>query len=62
MSTAERRPHRLRQCPVKGCDWVQVTSWWITPVLTQSVDPKTLERDALDHLLTHSAPLKTIIT
>ena len=62
MSEAEKRPHRIRHCPVGGCDWTQVTSWWLTPTLHSAVDNATLEREATAHILTHAAPIRTIIT
>ena len=58
----QARPHRFRNCPVAGCDWTQVTSWWLTPALDTPVDPAVLERGAVAHLLTHAAPEETIFT
>jgi hypothetical protein len=61
----ERRPHLQRNCPVKGCDWKQVTSWFVGgPHRIETVSMKTLELQATAHLLqVHSVPtLPTIIT
>lgn len=59
----ERRPHLTRQCPVPGCDWIQVISWFVGgPDTTERVGDMRLRIEAEAHLLNaHFTPEKSII-
>ena len=58
---AERRPHLRRPCPLHeeaGCDWWQVTSWFMGgPDTTQEVDPLFLRIEAEEHLTSVHYPV-----
>jgi hypothetical protein len=60
----ERRPHLQRFCPIPGCDWVQVTSWFVGgPDVTEPVPPMYLRLEAEEHLLSaHYRPSPHIFT
>ncbi|AKJ71667.1 hypothetical protein SPI1_4 [Skermania phage SPI1] len=60
----ERRPRLIRACPVPGCDWVQVTSWYIGgPGTVEDVAPAYLRIQAEDHMRGHAGPRRpTIVT
>lgn len=58
----ERRPHLTVRCPVTGCDWVQVTSWWTSPETTEAVPPVFRQIEAEMHLsAAHAIRRPTII-
>lgn len=58
----ERRPRFRRACPVVGCDWVQVTAWWISPEDSEEVPPIFLRIEAEQHVVNAHAPLpRTLI-
>lgn len=62
----ERRPHMRKPCPVKGCDWFLVTSWFIGgPMNHVPVSAKVQELQVVTHMVTehgHSGPLSKIFT
>lgn len=59
----ERRPHLTRRCPVPGCDWVQVISWFVGgPDVTERPSDAFLRMEAEAHLVNHFAPDRTIFT
>lgn len=62
----ERRPHLKRFCPLakeKGCDWYQVTSWYVgSPLVTQAADPALLEDEARLHLESHYGLVRKYFT
>lgn len=67
MNGPERRPHLRRPCPLReqdGCDWWQVTSWFVgSPDTTEAVSPWRLRAEAEQHLLTvHYRVSPTIFT
>lgn len=66
MSDPERRPHLRRPCPLQkdGCDWWQVTSWFVGgPDNTRAVDDMFLRMEAEAHLTSvHYTLPKTIVT
>lgn len=52
MPSAERRPRYRRPCPVPGCDWWQVTAWYVGgPDHTEEVSEWHLRLEAEAHLL-----------
>lgn len=63
---AEQRPHLIRACPLKdqeGCDWTQVTSWYMgSPLLTQAVPKAELEDAASAHLESHFGLVRKYFT
>lgn len=47
----ERRHHLRRACPVPGCDWVQVTSWFVGgPDTTHAINDTYLRVEAEAHI------------
>lgn len=64
--SAERRPHLKRFCPLReqeGCDWEQVTSWYIgSPLITQPVPKEQLEDEARLHLEAHYGLVRKYFT
>lgn len=53
--SAERRPHLRRPCPLReshGCDWWQVTSWFVgSPEVTETISDTALRIEAEAHLM-----------
>lgn len=56
--SVERRPHLIRVCPVPGCDWMQVTSWFVGgPDVTEAVSDVVLRAQAEAHLISVHYPI-----
>lgn len=62
----ERRPHLKRFCPLreqKGCDWEQVTSWYVeSPLVTRPVPKEQLEDEAAAHIESHYGLVRKYFT
>lgn len=57
----ERRPKTVKNCPVKGCDWFMVTSYYVGgPNRTQAVSNEDQQRAAGEHMKVHIPPPKKI--
>lgn len=64
---AERRPRFWRRCPLAeshGCDWTQVTAWFVGgPDVTEEVSDFWLRAEAEQHLIyAHFTPERMIFT
>lgn len=62
----ERREHLRRFCPLAaqtGCDWYQVTSWYVgSPFKTEAADKALLEDEAALHIESHYGLKRTYFT
>ena len=59
----ERRPHLMRPCPLReqdGCDWMQVTSWFVGgPDTTEEISETALRLEAELHFTSRHFVLPT---
>lgn len=62
----ELRPHLKRYCPLReqeGCDWEQVTSWYVgSPLVTRAVPKAELDEAATLHIESHYGLVRKYFT